>query len=122
MMNLELRIIDAPADLPARREEIDRAADRESERLPSEVDALGELRRPAFDLHIGGVGVPAGPLEGVDQIGPDNRRRRIDPAFVVDEDVDVAGFETLRPVNERRRLPQVVCGQAARFRGLRRRG
>src|ERR1700677_936381 len=55
-------------------------------------------------------------------VAAQRRRRRIDPAFVVDEDIDVAGFETLWPVNERCRLPQRVCGQTGRFRSLRHRG
>jgi hypothetical protein len=61
VVDAELRVIDTPADLMVRLEDVDRAPDWKAERLPVETRALREPGKAAVDPHVGRVGVPARP-------------------------------------------------------------
>ena len=55
MMNLQLRILDTPADLSVRLEDIDRAVDRKAVAPSGEADPLGKSGLIIFDTNVGGV-------------------------------------------------------------------
>jgi hypothetical protein len=123
VVNPEGGIIDTPSDLTVWLEDIDRAPDRKVECLPVETHALREPGLAAVDLHVGRVGVPARPLGRVDQVRPDEFRRRVYPALIMDENIGILWLQALWPVDERRCLPQIIGGEATRFlRKCRRRG